>query len=128
MADCGCSSASPCGGESDGTILIRQGVDQSFGWPVIDRETGEPFDMTGWTVEMNAANRPGGTSRGSWSTPDDFTFQEVDGAFYVVWSLSAAESAAITWPQAVYEIRVISPTNEGPFFFRSGTLEVIPSV
>lgn len=121
---CGCGS---CGNSCNAVpdcLKIRQGVDQSFAFPATDRETGLPFDFTGWGVSIKAANRPGGTSRGSWSVGSGVSI--VDGE--IIWSLTASETAAMTWPQAVFEVTVTKPDASGPFFLREGTLETIAGV
>lgn len=121
---CACTSCGTCAPAAPACIQIRQGVDQSFAFPATDRETGDPFDFTGWGVTIKAANRPGGTSRGSWSIGSGVAI--VDGL--IVWTLTDTETAAMTWPQAVFEVTVTSPTPEGPFFLTSGTLETSASV
>lgn len=63
----------------------------------------KPMDLTGWTARATVRDKIGGTVLMNWDIETD-----VEASAFVL-SMSAEESAALTWTKGVYDAEAVSP-------------------
>lgn len=91
------------------SITIKQGTDGGLRWLVNDGATGEPYDLTDWTVRSQVRESVGADHvLHEWSTARGTA--SADDTGYVTLTWDAATTSAWGFTDAVYDIELTSPT------------------
>ncbi len=104
---------------------MRQGASFVVRWPVTT-PAGQPIDVSTWTLRAQARPRASSsTVLKSWTQADGGAVTTSDGFVYL--TLSPAETAALTWRRAVYDVELEDPAGNVTKV-SSGRLCVVPEV
>jgi len=85
-------------------LIIQQGTDDSFVWPVTDAD-GLPIDLTGWSVSAQVRNIRDNIVH-EWNDEEENVAYQ-DGLIYILWT--STESAAWTWTEGKYDLEATLP-------------------
>jgi hypothetical protein len=88
-------------------IEIKEGEDSGIAWLVNNATTGAPYDLTGWTVKAQVRSTPNSVLLHEWSTALNNVIVDAQGNLILVWS--AADTHAMDFDEAAYNIKLVSP-------------------
>lgn len=109
----------------DYNIKVIQGTDQAWSFPVTDGDTGDPLDVTDWTIRGQVRPTVGSTEvLHEWSVAAGNVERGL-GAFTI--RIDGAESSEWDWREGVYDIEGQSPQGARARF-KGGRIVVDPEV
>ncbi|HXH24529.1 MAG TPA: hypothetical protein VNI78_04720 [Vicinamibacterales bacterium] len=90
-------------------------------------EAGQPVDLTGYTARMQARERHGSPTVLLELTTENGGIQLGGPSGTITLSMSAAQTAALTWRRGVYDLELVSPAGVVTRLIE-GVITVVPEV
>lgn len=106
------------------SLVIQQGTTQGFLWPIVDA-SGNPVDVTGWTVRSQVRAIPSAeVVLHEWSNANANVTLDPSG---VTLHVAPEDSFAWTWLRGVYNI-LLTDLDDNVYEIAQGSVSVDPSI